>query len=101
MAANRSKGTLQLWANVARPGLLGAHPGSNQPPRPQAFMEQTASSTPTLGFQGGYTPVPGLHGGSSYGSHLYGDTPPGFDAPSVPPSFGVASAPLGFGVPGH
>jgi hypothetical protein len=92
MAANLWHGALQLWAGVAHPGLLGTHPGSHQPPRPQAFMVQTPSSAPVPGFQGGYTPVSALHGGSSYGSQPYG---------SVPPGFGAAGAPLGFGAPGQ
>jgi hypothetical protein len=92
MAANLWHGALQLWAGVAHPGLLGTHPGSHQPPRPQAFMVQTPSSAAVPGFQGGYTPVSALHGGSSYGSQPYG---------SVPPGFGAAGAPPGFGAPGH
>jgi hypothetical protein len=99
-AANSWNGTLQLWAGDAHPSLLGAHPGSHQPPRLQAFMAQTPSSAPVPGFQGGYPMVPALHGGSSYRPHSYGSMPPEFGAPSTPPDFGAPGTPPSFSAPG-
>jgi hypothetical protein len=100
-AANPWHGALQLWAGAAHPGHLGAHPGSHQPPRQQAFMVHTPSSAPVPSFQGGYTPVHALHSGSSYGSQPYDSAPPGFRAAGAPLGFSATGTPPGFGALGH